>query len=427
MRKCVFFCIILLSLTLMSFNACAAPPSLINRGLAWGQAFVKLILNVNDRIFDLSGPVPLAIATPVDSHAVFAISDDQITLNGAPVGKGPVKIVPADAFLSWNDRTFRGDFLILWMRGKLTLVNQIAMEDYLRGVLPKEVPTKWPMAALKAQAIAARTYTIANLGKHNADGFDLCSNTHCHMYGGATGEDPATDTAVLETAGEILECNGKVINAMYHSSSGGYTEDPIYIWGVAESYLKPVPDWDQNSPHYQWVRSVEWPALQAAAARVYPQIGGLQRVAPATLGENGRVYRVGLKGDSGEITITGEQFRNLAGLPSSNMQLSVIYGPEPLITLWWLKNTTYPDAFVESAITGSPVEEINPPWDTPDPWAWLQDKQPLRVIVKGNGWGHRVGLSQWGAKGMADAGFNEKQILEYYYHGVSIIKIEDLK
>ena len=428
MRRYIFSAILLFCLTFLSYSVCAAaPPSLVKIGLTWGQTEIKLTLNEQDLICDLSGTEPITLATPADGRSVFALSGDQIVLNGAPAGKGPLRIVPAATFLAWNTRTYRGEFLILASKGRLTLINQIPLEDYLRGVLPKEVSPKWPTAALKAQAIAARTYTVATLGKHKEEGFDLCATTHCQMYIGATGEDPAIDTAVLETAGEVIVCDGKVINAIYHSSGGGYTEDPVNVWGFSVSYLKPVPDWDQNSPHYQWERSVDWSALQAAAARNYPQIGALQRVTPAVLGETGRVFKVGLQGDSGEIIITGEQFRNMAGLPSSNMQLALVYGPEPLVTLWWLKNSVYPDAFVESAIPGSPVETIDPSWDTPDPWAWLQDKQPLRIIVKGNGWGHRVGLSQWGAKGMAEAGFNEKQILEYYYRGVSIIKIEDLQ
>jgi stage II sporulation protein D len=427
MRKYICSGILLFSLTVLSFNVCAAPSSLIKIGLIWGQTEIKLTLNDQDRIYDLSGPGPVALATPGDGQSVFAFSGDEITLNGAPAGKGPLRIVPAATFLTWNTRIYRGEFLIFAREGRLTLINQIQLEDYLRGVLPKEVSPKWPMAALKAQAIAARTYTIATLGKHKEEGFDLCTTIHCQVYGGAAGEDPATDTAVLETAGEIVVCDGKVINAIYHSSSGGYTEDPVNVWGCAVSYLKPVPDWDQNSPHYQWVRSLEWSVLQAATERNYPQIGALQRVTPATLGANGRVYKVALKGECGEMIITGEQFRNLTGLPSSNMQWSLVYGPEPLITLWWLKDSVYPEALVESAIPGSPFEAISPPWDSPDPWAWLQDKQPFRLIVKGNGWGHRVGLSQWGAKGMAEAGFNEEQILEYYYQGVSIIKIEDLQ
>ena len=81
----------------------------------------------------------------------------------------------------------------------------------------------------------------------------------------------------------------------------------------------------------------------------------------------------------------------------------------------------------ENGTAGVTVEVLNPPWDQPDAWAWLRDKEPVRLMVKGSGYGHGVGLSQWGAKGMADAGFNERQILEYYYKGVRIVSLDEIQ
>jgi stage II sporulation protein D len=359
---------------------------------------------------------------------VFTASAANILLNGVSVGSNPVRLAPGNTFLIWNGRKYRGEFLVSLHNGTLALVNRLSLEDYLRGVLPKEVIPEWPLTALKAQAIAARTYTLVNLGKHAADGFDLCVTVDCQVFGGASCETPTTDQAVAETTGKVMVYQGKLINAYYHATSGGHTMDAEDIWGLKSDYLKAAPDWDQNCPRVDWYRTLEWADLQAAVARNYPQLGRLIRIVPAALSAQGKVLKIRLTGTGGEEVLAGEQFRFLVNLYSSNMQMAVIYGPEPLITLWWVKNNLYPDVFVaNNQIPGLAGEEIVPPWDSPNPWEWLQDKTPLRVVIHGSGWGHRIGMSQWGAKGMADAGYNEIQILKHYYRGITIINIEELQ
>ncbi|HYH05232.1 MAG TPA: SpoIID/LytB domain-containing protein [Bacillota bacterium] len=428
MRKKLLSGFILIAVLIIPFLSNAQTPDLVKIGLVWGQTEIQVPLGEKDQLINLSGNQAQPIQTQPNITSVFSVFGEGIAVNGTPVGKGPVQIVPGNTFLTWNNQNYRHELLVVLINGKLTLINQLPLEEYLRGVVPKEVPALWPMASLKAQAIAARTYSIATLGRHTADGFDLCATTHCHVYGGASAEKPTTDIAVAETAGKIIVYKGKVINAIYHSTSGGYTADPEKVWGVSEEYLKPVPDWDQSSPYSLWYRSIEWLDLQGAVARNYPQIGRLKQILPAAWGPQERIIKVCLKGDKGEVILTGEQFRFMVNLPSSYMHFAVTYGPEPLVTLWWLKNSAFPEAFASlKDLPGSPTEPISPPWDMPDPWAWLQDKTPLRVIVRGSGWGHRIGFSQWGAKGMAEAGYNENQILTYYYQGVSIIDAKDLK
>jgi stage II sporulation protein D len=411
------------------FAARAQTQQLVKVGLVWGQAEVRLVLTAADQVWqnyeDKAEPAPFSPDIPL----MFTPSGSDILLNGVSLGPNPVGITPGNTFLTWNGRKYRGELLVSLHNGKLSLVNRLPVEDYLRGVLPKEVIPEWPMAALKAQAIAARTYTLANLGRHAADGFDLCTTVHCQVSEGASCETPTTDQAVAETAGKVLVYQGQLIKAFYHSCSGGYTMDAEDVWGAQyqAEYLQAVVDWDQNSPKFEWYRSVEWNELQVAVARKYPQLDRLIRVTPAALDAKGRVLKVRLTGNGGEVVLAGEEFRFLANLNSSNMQMAVVYGPEPLVTLWWVKNNLYPDVYLANyQIPGLTGEAIVPPWDAPNPWEWLQDKTPLRVIVRGSGWGHRIGLSQWGAKGMADAGYNEIQILKHYYRDVSIINVEEL-
>jgi stage II sporulation protein D len=312
-------------------------------------------------------------------------------------------------------------------KGKLNLVNVLPMEDYLRGVLPGEVSPEWPLASLKAQAIAARTYTIASLKRHGQD-YDLCTGTHCQVYSGVTLEKASTDRAVAETTGEIVTYHGKPITAYYHSAAGNTTVDAQYAWGKSVPYLKPVVDWDHNSPRYEWTKVYSWEEIQGMAAKAYPKLGSLTHLVPTEFAPDGRVLKMKLEGVLGEMMISGEQFRSMTGIPSCMMKIGVVYGPDPFITLWWVHNQAVPEAIMATdEIPGLTAEVLSPPWDQPDPWAWLQDKEPVKVVIRGNGWGHGVGLSQWGAKGMAEFGYTEDQILRHYYPGTVLARVNDIK
>jgi stage II sporulation protein D (peptidoglycan lytic transglycosylase) len=427
MRK-LFLVGILLIITVFGQSVFGAEPDphFVKIGLATDQN--QIILNLTDAtgILDLSSPEPLTVPIPSDQIVLMA-SGDQILVNFLPVSSGPLLIIPRSSLLTWNAHSYRGGLMIVAKNNQLTLINYLSLEDYLRGVVPREVPADWPMVALKAQAIAARTYAMASLGRHSANGFDLCPTDHCQVYGGVDSEHPSTDLAVAGTAGEVISYRGKVISALYHSSSGGFTLDAADVWNTSVPYLKPVVDWDQNSPYNQWTKYLNWEDLLGLVSHSYPSLGRLKLLLPLSYGQDGKLLKITLRGDLGEITLTGEQFRFLTGLPSSKVQIGVIYGPEPFINLWWAPNSPYPQAVMaNNEVPGLVADVLVPPWDLPDPWSWLQDKVPLRIIMRGSGWGHGVGLSQWGAKGMAEAGYNERQILEHYYPGTAITDIYNI-
>lgn len=404
-------------------------PLLVRIGLATHLGEVTLELSGGETLLDLSAKEPRPQPLPGDL-LTFNQSGGLLFCNGIPFGPGPVLLIPSPngSFLAWNGRNYRGAFIITPQGSGINLVNLLHLEEYLRGVVPREAIPEWPLAALKAQAIAARTYSIVSLKRHIRDGFDLCATDHCQVYGGIGAEHPGTDRAVAETAGQVLTYNAKPISALYHSASGGFTEDAANVWQQPVPYLKPVPDWDQNSPYTEWTRSFDWSELEGLAARSYPGIGRLQRLLPVSLNKDGRILKISLRGDLGEVTLSAEQLRSLTGVPSSNLQMAIIYGPAPYITLWWVHSGIYPEVLVpDDTIPGLTADLLNPPWDLPDPWFWLSDKEPYKVVFRGSGWGHRVGMSQWGAKGMADNGYSTAQILAHYYPGTRIMNLGELK
>ena len=130
---------------------------------------------------------------------------------------------------------------------QLTVINLTTTDEYLRGVIPNEMPTSWNDEALKTQVLAARTFALKNRRRHSAEGYDLCSTTHCQVYGDLDTAVPSSDAAIDETFGEVLVFNGGLINAPFHSDSGGRTENASEVWGQHVPYLVSVDE--KNSGH----------------------------------------------------------------------------------------------------------------------------------------------------------------------------------
>lgn len=147
-------------------------------------------------------------------------------------------------FVSAKGKWYRGIIMIQNKNGKLTVINNVPLEDYIKGVVPSEMPSSWATEAHKAQAIAARSYALANLGKRAKYGYDLKDTPEDQAYGGASKETPDTNYAVDETKGIVLTYNMKVINAYYSASAGGKTN--VNSWGSSLPYLRSVPSFDDN-------------------------------------------------------------------------------------------------------------------------------------------------------------------------------------
>ncbi len=158
-----------------------------------------------------------------------------------------VVIKPQDnGFVSTKRRWYRGEFIIENRGGNLVVVNNVPLEEYILGVVPSEMPSKWNYEALKAQAIAARSYAIANRGKRASHGYDLKDTPEDQAYGGATAETANTNNAVMETKGIVITYNQKVIPAYYSASAGGHTVNAGAVWNKDLPYLKSVPSFDEN-------------------------------------------------------------------------------------------------------------------------------------------------------------------------------------
>ena len=295
-----------------------------------------------------------------------------------------VRIEPAsDAAISLNGRRLRGALEIVRQKDlKLLVINHIALEDYLRGVLSKEAPDYWPPEALKAIAIAARTYALYQRFTKEAGDYDVTGDVMSQDYGGKTGEKAGTTRAVKATAGWILMYRGVLFPTFYHSTCGGMTEH-ARVMGPFD--LEPLRGgvrcmFCSASPFFQWQRrltraDVAW-ALRKSP---YGPIGAIRDVQVASRTATGRAQEVRFVGSARTVTLTGYDVRALFGFERIR----------------------------------SPLFSIVPVGDD--------------FILEGRGWGHGAGLCQWGAAELARRGFSAAEILAYYYRGVEVVPLKSLE
>ncbi len=270
-------------------------------------------------------------------------------------------------------RAYRGVVELRRTEAGLTVVNELDLEAYLYGVLKLEINPAWPVEAVKAQAVAARTLTVASLGRFAREGYDVRDTTDSQVYGGATFEDPRATAAVDATRGLVMLYAGQPILAVYHADSGGRTESSEYVWGRAYPYLRGVEDpYVSGSPYERWTLAVPLTQLEETLRRAGLPAREVRAVEVAEASESGRALRVRFAGPGGSWELSGHRLR-------------MLLGPEVL----------------RSTLFTVRVEGTT-------------------AVFEGRGWGHGVGMSQWGARGMAQRGWDFTRILQHYYGGVQV-------
>ncbi len=223
-----------------------------------------------------------------------------------------------------RDGTYRGNLEIRASAlGGVSAINALGIEDYVRGVVAGEMPSGWPQEALRAQAVAARTYALAT--SKAGDGFDQYADTRSQVYNGMSGETATTDAAVARTAGEIVTFRGKPIVTYYFSTSGGQTEniENVFLGAAPQPYLVSVADpYDGASPRHRWVRRM---SLGSAQRRLGSLVkGSLSRIRVTTRGRSPRVVRAEIVGSGGRTRVTGPALRSKLGLYDTWARFTVI-------------------------------------------------------------------------------------------------------
>ena len=296
-----------------------------------------------------------------------------------------------------KQRGYRGRLQVLVGGSGLRAINHVGLESYLPSVVGSEMPTSWPQAALRAQAVAARTYALRQ--RKPADPFDLSATVSSQVYKGVDAETPSTREAVLSTRGQVLMYGSSLANAVFHSSSGGATENSGDLWSQQLPYLVSVSDFDQASPVQAWQQRLEPEQLQQAFA----EIGGAQRIDVLSTTSTGRVRQARVSGPSGTLVVSGAQLRSRLGLRSTMVRFELV-----------------PSELAASELAALPPLPLLPEqYEVGGFQPQVQLPLPSLLAV-GRGYGHGVGMSQWGALGLAQRGQSYDQILRHYYRGTEL-------
>ena len=339
-------------------SSSAAASALASRGLAGtvytasNRCVVVTKSNTNKILFEYDGGTTSSLAVrPVASS-----------------GKSLTKL--------GND-TFYGDFEFIRTQGNnMTIVNYVNIEDYVKGVIPYEMSSSWPIEALKAQALCARTYAQSNFNTYKNYGFDLTDDTYSQVYRGTTSANSTTNAAVDQTSGQYVTYNGAFCSTLYFSSDGGATEDSENVFTAAYPYLRGIKD--------PFEASVVPPFTYQSWGGTYTpkELGAL-------LTKNGNAM--------GEIVSVTPSYTRIGNMAK------IVYRDVNGKTLEVTKSRCY---------TSIGYQSIH---------FTITKNSAGNYVIKGGGWGHNVGMSQWGAYAMAKYhGYSYAHILGFYYTGVRI-------
>jgi stage II sporulation protein D len=296
------------------------------------------------------------------------LAGDAVQVNGVRAAGFRLR---SDRPILLNGREYPAPLDIVRNGDGLVVVNEVPLEDYLVGVLRAEVGEKWPLEALRAQAIVARTYAAHHRILGAAKPYHIVASTAHQQYAGRVPPTSPLWGAVRETSGQVLLWEGEVFPAFYHTESGGYTEDPRTVFAARNMPgLKPVRcEFSAGSPHFYWSLDVRLADLTEILRRHEIAVGSVTAIDVSERTPSLRAAAITVHGTRGSVRLRGNDFRRMIGYDT-------------------FKSTLFAVA-------------VDAPW----------------ARFSGRGYGHGVGMCQWGAKGMAEQGRTARQILEFYYPG----------
>jgi len=274
-----------------------------------------------------------------------------------------------EGFVWIGDRWYRGRVRLVPGGGGIHAINYIDIDDYLYSVVGAEMVASWPLEALKAQAVAGRSYALYKRSQARGQLFDVGTSTSTQVYRGVSSEASSTHQAVDSTSGQVLTYGGSTILAVFHSSSGGHTENVEDVWSKPLPYLRGVVDYDQTAPVFQWSAAI----ASGDLSRRIGGVGSVRQLIPQQTTPRGRVVSARVVGDRGSKQVSGEDLRKALDLKSTLFRVS---------------------------------------------------PNGNRFYVQGRGFGHGVGLSQWGAYYLANQGVSYQQILGHYYNSAQLATLD---
>ncbi len=327
-------------------------------------------------------------------------------------------------------------------------INDLDLENYVKGVVPREMPTSWGKEAVKAQAVCARTYAVSSLGNFSDYDYDVAPTVFSQVYGGVSAETENGNEAVEETSHEELFYDGERVGTFFHASNGGFCAASEDVFANPLPYFKPKTDPYSLQITEPWYVIVQPATLQSRMAEEGLYVGQVQYMEILAVNKSRLVEKIRVYGTDGSVEISGGKLRWLLGGNNIQSLYFKFIDDESKIEAETKKKTkgnTDVSVITASGMKEEKIEDIKIIKANGD-IEKLSDKEVLYasglkelpstewlayegavegqtgMIIIGYGWGHNLGLSQWGAKVMAEEGFDYKEILNFYYEGTEIEK-----
>lgn len=372
--KIIFFTILLISPLLQSE---IIEQLLKNESRVEGfKPLLKIGILVDVASFDLEGDAEILfkegkLAGSIQGKYEVKVENGKISISGKVFNEKMVKLSPKFMIIKIGRRMFRGEIEIWVKNGKLTVVNELSIEDYVRGVINKEAIPSWSLEAKKTQAVLARTFAVyQKMFNPRSELFDLAPSVLDQVYGGLDKEDLSANKAVDETKGEVITKGHNAVKIYFHSTCGGNTSSSSEVWKIDEPHLQSVKcPYCKNSSLYRWNRKIAVSELEKKLS--------------------GSGYKVG-------------KIKTIKTVRGKTRVLSVA-----------VNNTSIPVNKFREAVGFSVI--------------WSNDFSVKKVdsnfVFEGKGAGHGVGVCQWGMAGMAASGKTHYEIINYYFSGVEIRKM----
>ena len=325
---------------------------------------------------------------------------------------------PSSSPIKINNKRYRGYLTFDTVDKQLAAINNVGLEEYLYGVVPREMPSTFSYEALKAQAVAARSYAICSVTRNKDKSFDLYDTVSSQVYGGFDAEKDNLRKAVDETRGQILLSDGKVVNATYSSSNGGYTTDANDVWGAKYKYLISKEDkYSINEPNYNWNFEINANDLINGLKKQGINVNSINKIYIKENNNSKRVKTIAIMDGAKEVLIDNNKFKNAIG---ENKFKSSMYTVEASGVS---ASTITPENDNDGEVTvlfedGVAIFISDEASDKASPSPAISANAKIKIA--GHGWGHGVGLSQWGANNMGKAGLKYDEILKFYYDGAEI-------
>ncbi len=383
---------------------------------------------IDDTGFVSSGYGFSEVTLTVTPHSPDAIS---ISNNICNLTNGNFALMPKNGEVNVDGTIYRGGIkFIPDAKGKLTVVNFVNINHYIAGVVGREMSSSWPLEALKAQAVCARSYSITTWKKHLSQGFNLCNTQHCQVYQGIGGESEITSAASFETEDQVMMYGTSIVEALYSSSNGGSIAYSKNVWGNDIPYLQAKDDpFDaaSDNPRSSWKVTLTKEQIKDKLTQKEIDIGDITDMKVTGADEYNRTYEVTIYGTNGTYVLNNDRTRTFFDLYSQKYTITPSGGEavetNPLFAMtskgvktlnsYTLKGSkklvSLNDGFhmkgkAVSKVYASATATINPD----------------SFIINGSGWGHGLGMSQYGARAMAEQGYSYEDILKFYYTGVEL-------